>query len=125
MRKKFTSSQRSVLGDMVHKLHCALPALGAAVRGAAELDCLLALARAAKEHRLVRPQVTEDNLLHITAGVLHEGCCVRRSYMKPPPPQHNHNNNDMVYLIALLPIMVVSNAWCAFTPPPTPASTSQ
>jgi hypothetical protein len=54
---------------MVHQLRTALPSLGAANQAAAELDSLLALARAAKEHRLVRPQLTEDNVLHITESL--------------------------------------------------------
>ena len=78
IKLKSTSSQRGVLGDMVHQLRTALPSLGAANQAAAELDSLLALARAAKEHRLVRPQLTEDNVLHITEGVCMccMGCCI-------------------------------------------------
>ncbi|CAH1773170.1 unnamed protein product [Owenia fusiformis] len=44
---------------------------------AAELDCLITLANCAREYNYTRPQLTQDNIIHVTAGrhPLQELCC--------------------------------------------------
>lgn len=57
-----------MLGQLITAMQDWMPALAAATHAMAQLDCLLALAHAAKQHQLTRPVVTQDNVLHVTGG---------------------------------------------------------
>ena len=45
------------------------PALARAAELAAEVDCLISLAQAARDFNYCRPVLTQDNVLHIKQGV--------------------------------------------------------
>jgi hypothetical protein len=71
----------ALLCDLKNRVLDHAPALTAAAGAAAELDCLVALARGARQLNLHRPQLTRDNVLHIKNGApaapacSHTGCC--------------------------------------------------
>ncbi len=60
--------QVTILTELTARLSCYSPALRHAFAAIAELDCLLALAASARENGYCRPELTHENVLHITKG---------------------------------------------------------
>jgi len=60
--------QGSICTELIQRLCEYRPHLNRAVAVAAEVDCLMSLALAAREHHYTRPLLTKDNLLHIKQG---------------------------------------------------------
>jgi hypothetical protein len=58
----------ALLCDLKNRVLEHAPALAAAAASAAELDCLVALARGARQLNLHRPHLTRDNVLRIKNG---------------------------------------------------------
>lgn len=63
--------QGSICSELLRRLAEFGPSLARAVALAAEVDCLAALALAAREGGYARPVLTSDNVLHIQQGA----CC--------------------------------------------------
>jgi DNA mismatch repair protein MutS len=61
--------QTSICTELIRRLLAYAPPLHAASAAVAELDCLLSLATAAREHNYVRPELTTDTVLDIQGGV--------------------------------------------------------
>jgi DNA mismatch repair protein MSH5 len=64
----------ALLCDLKNRVLDHAPALTAAAGAAAELDCLVALARGARQLNLHRPQLTRDNVLRIKNGASLSTC---------------------------------------------------
>lgn len=60
--------QGSICSELLRRLAEHGPSLARAVALAAEVDCLAALALAAREGGYARPALTTDNVLHIQQG---------------------------------------------------------
>ena len=60
--------QRILCTELLQRLTAFQPCLSRAVALAAEVDCLISLAQAARDHGYCRPTLTEDNVLHIKQG---------------------------------------------------------
>lgn len=60
--------QGSICTELIQRLCEYSPQLNRAVAVAAEVDCLVALAAAAREHHYIRPVLTRQNVLHIKQG---------------------------------------------------------
>ncbi|DBA75705.1 TPA: MutS protein msh5 [Trebouxia sp. C0005] len=58
----------SICTELIQRLCEYRPHLNRAVAVAAEVDCLISLALAAREHHYTRPLLTKDNVLHIKQG---------------------------------------------------------
>ena len=67
------SMQGSICTELIQRLGEYRPHLNRAVAVAAEVDCLMSLALAAREHHYTRPILTKDNVLHIKQGESHTG----------------------------------------------------
>jgi len=61
--------QGSICTELIQRLCEYRPHLNRAVAVAAEVDCLMSLALAAREHHYTRPLLTKDNVLHIKQGM--------------------------------------------------------
>ncbi|KAA6427813.1 MAG: DNA mismatch repair MSH5-like [Trebouxia sp. A1-2] len=61
--------QGSICTELIQRLCEYRPHLNRAVAVAAEVDCLISLALAAREHHYTRPLLTKDNVLHIKQGM--------------------------------------------------------
>ena len=66
--------QRSICAELVRRLQRHSAAYTRATAFAAELDCLLALASAAKDFGLARPLLTPEDVLYIKQGEVL--CCM-------------------------------------------------
>ena len=60
--------QGSICTELIQRLCDYRLHLNRAVAVAAEVDCLMSLALAAREHHYTRPLLTKDNVLHIKQG---------------------------------------------------------
>lgn len=60
--------QGSICTELIQRLCEYRPQLSRAVAMAAEVDCLISLASAAREHHYTKPLLTRDNVLHIKQG---------------------------------------------------------
>lgn len=65
---KILDLEGALLVDLKKRVLEQAPALAAAAAAAAELDCLVALARGARQLNLHRPTLTRDNVLRIKNG---------------------------------------------------------
>ncbi len=61
-------AQASICSELVRRVAKHRPALVRAMAAAGEVDCLVALATAARERIWCRPVLTADNVLHISQG---------------------------------------------------------
>ena len=68
----------ALLCDLKKRVLEHAPALVAAAASAAELDCLVALARGARQLNLHRPHLTRDNVLRIKNGAARLRCSTHR-----------------------------------------------
>ncbi|KAL3151543.1 MutS protein msh5, variant 2 [Trebouxia sp. C0009 RCD-2024] len=68
MLHKIQDLEGSMSTELIQRLCEYRPQLSRAVAVAAEVDCLLSLASAAREHHYTRPLLTRDNVLHIKQG---------------------------------------------------------
>ena len=68
--------QGSICTELIQRLCEYRPHLNRAVAVAAEVDCLMSLAQAAREHHYTRPLLTKDNVLHIKQGIHIQHMCV-------------------------------------------------
>ncbi|GFZ44458.1 LOW QUALITY PROTEIN: hypothetical protein JCM24511_02180 [Saitozyma sp. JCM 24511] len=73
---RYTDIEIEYIQDLVDRLRELEPRIMVAMDAIAELDCLLALAHAAVTYGLVRPKMTEEPVLRVTAGrhLLQELC---------------------------------------------------
>jgi len=60
--------QASICSELLRRVAKHRPALVRAMAAAGEVDCLVALATAARERTWCRPVLTADNVLHISQG---------------------------------------------------------
>ena len=60
--------QRILCTELLQRLMDFQPGLARAVALAAEVDCLVSLTQAARDHGYCRPILTQDNVLHIKQG---------------------------------------------------------
>ena len=60
--------QRILCTELLQRLMAFQPCLARAVALAAEVDCLISLAQAARDHGYCRPMLTPENILHIKQG---------------------------------------------------------
>ncbi len=63
----------ALLCDLKKRVLEHAPALAAAAASAAEIDCLIALARGARQLNLHRPKLVNDNVLRIKNGACQRG----------------------------------------------------
>jgi hypothetical protein len=68
--------QAGICAELIRRLLEYGPALHQAAAAVAELDCLVSLAATARDLGYCRPQLTTDNVLHITQG--EPGCAWSR-----------------------------------------------
>ena len=61
-------AQASICSELLRRVAKHRPALVRAMGAAGEVDCLVALATAARERTWCRPVLTADNVLHISQG---------------------------------------------------------
>lgn len=76
--------QGSICTELIQRLCQYRPQLSRAVAVAAEVDCLMSLAAAAREHHYTRPLLTRDNVLHIKQGNA-RACTVSALNLGPNP----------------------------------------
>ena len=62
--------QGSICTELIQRLCEYRPCLNRAIAVAAEVDCLMSLALAARQHHYTRPVLTKDNVLHIKQGTV-------------------------------------------------------
>lgn len=62
--------QGSICTELIQRLCEFRPCLNRAIAVAAEVDCLMSLALAARQHHYTRPLLTKDNVLHIKQGII-------------------------------------------------------
>ena len=65
---RMCSAQRILCTELLQRLSGFQPCLARAVALAAEVDCLISLAQAARDHGYCRPTLTQDNVLRIKQG---------------------------------------------------------